>query len=74
MVLKLYGSPKSAYSHVVAFILHEKEVPFELELSSRRFLQERKQIAGARNNYCLVKCLIVYIVTWSTICLHSFSA
>ena len=30
MVLKLYGSPLSGATRVVAFVLHEKKVPFEL--------------------------------------------
>ena len=30
MVLKLYGSPSSGATRLVAFILHEKLVPFEL--------------------------------------------
>ena len=58
MVLKLYGSPRSPYVRIVAAVLHEKQVPFELVLVDLANGEHKTPEYLAKHPFGQVPCIV----------------
>ena len=62
MVLKLYGSPISPFVRIVAAVLAEKQVPFELVLIDFSKREHKLPEYLSKHPYGQVPCIVRFIV------------